>query len=132
MCSCDRRQPSLLPMPHGCVCVGAGGRPLATQRQALRRGLDMVVGTPGRLSHLLSTGALDLSACHTMVLDEADVLLGDAAAFAEQVLQNFCLLHGTGPVCAKIAVSLPGHPCLLHLYLLLSQTWVALATWTHV
>lgn len=43
-----------------------------------------MVGTPGRLTHLLSTGTLDLSACHTMVLDEADVLLGDAAAFAQQ------------------------------------------------
>ena len=55
------------------------------QREALQQGVDMVVGTPGRLQEHVSAGTLDLSACHTAVLDEADVLLGDAAAFAEQV-----------------------------------------------
>lgn len=69
-----------------CPCRCAGGHIFRTQRKALQQGVDLVVGTPGRLCEHLQAGTLDLSACHTAVLDEADVLLADAAAFAEQVL----------------------------------------------
>jgi len=41
----------------------------------LRRGVDVVVGTPGRLLDLINRGALDLSEIHTVVLDEADEML---------------------------------------------------------
>lgn len=52
-----------------------GGQPYAPQINQLKRGVDVVVGTPGRLLDLLKRGVLDLSHLHTLVLDEADEML---------------------------------------------------------
>ncbi len=52
-----------------------GGASYGPQTGALRRGVDVVVGTPGRLLDLLRRGALDLSGLRTLVLDEADEML---------------------------------------------------------
>ncbi len=52
-----------------------GGAPYIKQINELRRGVDIVVGTPGRLIDLMNRGVLDLSAIHTVVLDEADEML---------------------------------------------------------
>ncbi len=52
-----------------------GGASYAPQLAGLRRGADIVVGTPGRLIDLLERGALDLSALRTIILDEADEML---------------------------------------------------------
>jgi ATP-dependent RNA helicase DeaD len=52
-----------------------GGQPYAPQINQLRRGVDVVVGTPGRLLDLLERGVLDLSRLRTLVLDEADEML---------------------------------------------------------
>ncbi len=49
-----------------------GGAPLRTQVQALRRGVDVIVATPGRLTDLLEQGACSLGAVTVTVLDEAD------------------------------------------------------------
>jgi len=49
-----------------------GGVPQAGQVTALRRGVDIVIGTPGRLEDLFSQGHLDLSRIAVTVLDEAD------------------------------------------------------------
>jgi superfamily II DNA/RNA helicase len=49
-----------------------GGVPLGRQVQALRRGTDIVVATPGRLLDLLRQGACSLDAVAIAVLDEAD------------------------------------------------------------
>jgi superfamily II DNA/RNA helicase len=49
-----------------------GGVPLGRQVQELRRGIDVVVATPGRLLDLLSQDACSLDAVATAVLDEAD------------------------------------------------------------
>ncbi|TPW76937.1 DEAD/DEAH box helicase [Schumannella sp. 10F1B-5-1] len=49
-----------------------GGVPYARQYGALQRGVDIVVGTPGRIGDLVSQGRLDLSQIETVVLDEAD------------------------------------------------------------
>jgi superfamily II DNA/RNA helicase len=49
-----------------------GGAPMRTQVQALRRGTDVVVATPGRLTDLLRQGACSLDAVEVAVLDEAD------------------------------------------------------------
>jgi superfamily II DNA/RNA helicase len=49
-----------------------GGVPLGRQAQELRRGVDVVVATPGRLLDLLGQGACSLDAVATTVLDEAD------------------------------------------------------------
>jgi len=49
-----------------------GGVPLGRQAQQLRRGIDVVVATPGRLLDLLRQDACSLDAVATAVLDEAD------------------------------------------------------------
>lgn len=52
-----------------------GGAAYARQISQLRRGVDVVVGTPGRLLDMLNRGLLDLSQIRTVVLDEADEML---------------------------------------------------------
>jgi hypothetical protein len=57
-----------------CVAV-YGGKPLREQTDKLKRGADIVVGTPGRVIDLMERGALDLSRLAFVVLDEADRML---------------------------------------------------------
>jgi superfamily II DNA/RNA helicase len=52
--------------------VVAGGMPLNRQVRALERAVPIVVATPGRLIDLMHRGAVDLSRCEIVVLDEAD------------------------------------------------------------
>src|SRR5690349_13001395 len=52
-----------------------GGRAYEPQVEALRKGIDVVVGTPGRLLDLAQQGHLDLGHVRTLVLDEADEML---------------------------------------------------------
>jgi superfamily II DNA/RNA helicase len=52
-----------------------GGRAYEPQIEALRAGVDIVVGTPGRLLDLAQRRHLDLSAIRVLVLDEADKML---------------------------------------------------------
>jgi superfamily II DNA/RNA helicase len=49
-----------------------GGAPMGRQIEALRRGADIVVATPGRLIDLLERGVLTLGAIEVTVIDEAD------------------------------------------------------------
>ncbi|MDQ1138157.1 superfamily II DNA/RNA helicase [Microbacterium sp. SORGH_AS 1204] len=49
-----------------------GGVPQARQVGALKKGVDIVIGTPGRIEDLLNQGKLDLSDVQVAVLDEAD------------------------------------------------------------
>jgi ATP-dependent RNA helicase RhlE len=52
-----------------------GGVGIAGQIQALRRGADIVVATPGRLLDHMERRTIDLSAVEVLVLDEADRML---------------------------------------------------------
>ncbi|MFT4603901.1 MAG: ATP-dependent RNA helicase DeaD [Rhodothermales bacterium] len=52
-----------------------GGQAYGRQISRLRKGVDIVVGTPGRLMDLAEKGALDLSKVSTVILDEADEML---------------------------------------------------------
>ena len=52
-----------------------GGQSYGPQLSALRRGVHVVVGTPGRVIDHLDKGSLDLSQLKTLVLDEADEML---------------------------------------------------------
>jgi len=52
-----------------------GGSAYGPQLSALRRGVPIVVGTPGRVLDHLDRGTLDLSALEMLVLDEADEML---------------------------------------------------------
>ncbi len=52
-----------------------GGQPYERQFRALARGVQVVVGTPGRLLDHLERTTLDLSAVRIVILDEADEML---------------------------------------------------------
>ncbi|KAL0277879.1 UNVERIFIED_CONTAM: hypothetical protein PYX00_005003 [Menopon gallinae] len=52
-----------------------GGVSVKDQISSLNSGVDVVVGTPGRLEELISVGHLSLTQCRFFVLDEADGLL---------------------------------------------------------
>jgi ATP-dependent RNA helicase DeaD len=52
-----------------------GGQAYGPQLAALRRGVQVVVGTPGRVIDHIEKGTLDLSNLQTVVLDEADEML---------------------------------------------------------
>jgi len=52
-----------------------GGVPYDPQLDALKEGVDVVVGTPGRLIDLMNRRALDISHVKSLVLDEADEML---------------------------------------------------------
>ena len=60
-----------------------GGQGYGVQLSALRRGVHVVVGTPGRVIDHLNKGTLDLSELRFLVLDEADEMLN--MGFAEDV-----------------------------------------------
>jgi len=60
-----------------------GGQGYGQQLSALRRGVDVIVGTPGRIMDHLDKGTLDLSELKFLVLDEADEML--KMGFAEDV-----------------------------------------------
>jgi ATP-dependent RNA helicase DeaD len=60
-----------------------GGQAYGVQLSALRRGVHVVVGTPGRIMDHLEKGTLDLTELKFLVLDEADEMLN--MGFAEDV-----------------------------------------------
>ncbi|HEX7339073.1 MAG TPA: DEAD/DEAH box helicase, partial [Rhodanobacteraceae bacterium] len=60
-----------------------GGQGYGPQLSGLRRGVHVVVGTPGRVIDHIKKGSLDLSALRFAVLDEADEMLN--MGFAEDV-----------------------------------------------
>ncbi len=62
-------------MPDFHVLPIYGGSSYDSQIRALKRGAQVVVGTPGRVMDLMRKGKLDLSALRALVLDEADEML---------------------------------------------------------
>ncbi len=70
-------------LPDVHVLAVYGGSSYAVQLSGLRRGAQVVVGTPGRVIDHLERGTLDLSRLDYLVLDEADEML--QMGFAEDV-----------------------------------------------
>lgn len=69
---------SLAEYGHGCAVshtVVFGGVGQSGQARALRRGVDVLVATPGRLEDLMSQGIADLSHVEVLILDEVDRML---------------------------------------------------------
>lgn len=60
---------------HVTVLPVYGGQPIGRQLSALHRGVQIIVGTPGRLLDHIKRGTLDLSGVRSVVLDEADEML---------------------------------------------------------
>jgi len=67
------------------ACIG--GTTVRNDLAALRNGVQVVVGTPGRVLDLINRNALDLSHLRTFILDEADEMLG--RGFKEQIYNVF-------------------------------------------
>eukprot|EP00252_Welwitschia_mirabilis_P019382 TRINITY_DN4463_c0_g1_i4.p1 TRINITY_DN4463_c0_g1~~TRINITY_DN4463_c0_g1_i4.p1 ORF type:complete len:711 (-),score=174.01 TRINITY_DN4463_c0_g1_i4:212-2344(-) len=57
------------------ACCVYGGAPYGPQENALRRGVDIVTGTPGRIKDMIEKGTLNLKFLKFRVLDEADEML---------------------------------------------------------
>ncbi|GAB3618974.1 DEAD/DEAH box helicase [Glutamicibacter endophyticus] len=70
-------------IPNFTVLPVYGGSPYGPQLAGLRRGAQVVVGTPGRVIDHINKGSLDLSNLQYVVLDEADEML--RMGFAEEV-----------------------------------------------
>jgi len=85
-----------------------GGQPYGRQISRLRKGVDVVVGTPGRLLDLIKKDALALGSVTHLVLDEADEMLSmgfieDIEAILEATPANrqTALLSATMPAAIR-------------------------------
>ncbi|MDT4953960.1 MAG: ATP-dependent helicase RhlE [Acidobacteriota bacterium] len=66
---------SLVPKKNASCVTIIGGAGMARQSEALRRGVSIVIATPGRLLDHMERGAINFSYIETLVLDEADRML---------------------------------------------------------
>ncbi len=66
------RYSKYLPLRSTVIFGGVGQMP---QVEAIRKGVDVLVATPGRLNDLCNQGHIDLKKIETFVLDEADRML---------------------------------------------------------
>jgi superfamily II DNA/RNA helicase len=84
---------SLEPLAHVLgvrIKLVAGGLPYQKQIQALDRGVDVLIATPGRLTDLVQRGSCYLTSVEVLVLDEADHMcdmgfLPDVCALLDQM-----------------------------------------------
>lgn len=70
------------------VCILAGGTSISADKEALGKNPQIIVGTPGRINHMIDEGCLDTSHIIIFILDEADELLGHG--FEEQIREIYC------------------------------------------
>ncbi|MEJ7599959.1 MAG: ATP-dependent RNA helicase DbpA [Kofleriaceae bacterium] len=63
------------PLPHLRILTLTGGTSVQRERTSLEHGIDVIVGTPGRVADHLERDRLDLSGIQTLVLDESDRML---------------------------------------------------------
>ncbi|KAM7318937.1 hypothetical protein ACRRTK_022049 [Alexandromys fortis] len=68
-----------------------GGTPYGSQIERMRSGIDILVGTPGRIKDHLQNGKLDLTKLKHVVLDEVDQMLD--MGFADQVEEILCVAY---------------------------------------
>ena len=83
-----------------------GGRSYEPQVEALRKGVDVVVGTPGRLLDLAQQKSLDLSEVRMLVLDEADEMLD--LGFLPDVERILALTPSEGRQTMLFSATMPG------------------------
>ena len=80
---CEAFQAYAAGLPGVHVLPVYGGQGYGVQLSALARGVQVVVGTPGRIMDHLDKGTLDLSELRLLVLDEADEML--SMGFVEDI-----------------------------------------------
>jgi ATP-dependent RNA helicase DeaD len=83
-----------------------GGQPIDRQLRALRSGVQIVVGTPGRLLDHLRRGSLSLDAVRLVVLDEADEMLD--MGFIEDI-EDILKRTPAGRQTALFSATIPAH-----------------------
>lgn len=71
---CDSLRP-FAQAAHISITTIYGGSSMEEQVRNLKRGVQVVIGTPGRLNDHLRRKTLDISTIKTLVLDEADIML---------------------------------------------------------
>ncbi len=95
-----------------------GGQPIERQIRSLKRGVDVVVGTPGRILDHLKRNTLDLQDLKFFVLDEADEMLNmgfveDVEAILEEAGPNRRMLFFSatmpGPILKLASKFMPEH-----------------------
>jgi ATP-dependent RNA helicase RhlE len=109
-----------LPMTTTTIFGGVSQTP---QVRSLKRGVDVIVATPGRLQDLLDQGHVDLRCIESFVLDEADRMLdmgfiNDIKRIAEQLpaKRQTLLFSATMPdAIRKLAARLQNNPVTLDL-----------------
>jgi ATP-dependent RNA helicase DeaD len=100
-----------------------GGQSYSPQIKAIKRGVDIVVGTPGRLLDLIRRKVLDLGSVRTLILDEADEMLSmgfidDIESILKETPQNrqTALFSATIPnEIRKLAQKYMNDPKLVHI-----------------
>lgn len=83
------------------VCV-VGGQDIEAQAFTLRKGVEIIIGTPGRLNDCVEKHYLVLNQCNYVVLDEADRMID--MGFEDQV----CIISVKRLCTARIALFLCG------------------------
>ena len=53
----------------------SGGSSIGSQKRILKKGVHIIVATPGRLIDLINRGMVQLDKVHTVIMDEADEML---------------------------------------------------------
>ncbi|XP_056386289.1 nucleolar RNA helicase 2 [Hyla sarda] len=77
------------------TCCFYGGSPYQQQVYAIKTGIDILVGTPGRVRDLIQNYKLDLTVLKHVVLDEVDMMLD--MGFAEQVEEILSVRYKPDP-----------------------------------
>jgi len=86
---------------HACI----GGTRVADDVETLRKGVHVVVGTPGRVFDLLERGSLRTDTIKVFILDEADEML--SLGFKDQIYDIFVTLPQSIQVCL-FSATMPG------------------------
>ena len=82
-----------------------GGEKVIDMKQRLGSGVHVVVGTPGRVKHMITEGALDTSNIKILILDEVDIML--SRGFEEQVHDIFVELPTRDLQVITVTATLP-------------------------
>jgi len=85
-------------LPLSCLCA-TGGNPIRDDISTIENGVQLVVGTPGRMFDLMNRGKLTTQNIKYLILDEADQMLEDR--FYKQVM---CILELGFPKTTKVAL----------------------------
>jgi superfamily II DNA/RNA helicase len=100
------------------VCV-YGGAPYGGQENAMRKGVDIVVGTPGRVKDFFERGTLNVKTLKFRVLDEADEMLNMGFVDDVELILGMVAHNGVALIHVLLYISLKFYTPTLRLHFLL-------------